>query len=510
VTGRFSLGLAASLAAMALSVAPAAADPNNNNSQKLRAAVTLGGVREHQAALQEIADANNGTRYAGSPGHVASAQYVQDRMTAAGYDVSTQPFSYQFNGDQTPAVLDRISPAPRSFVNRVDFRSMVNSVDGDVTGPLVAVDLVVPSPGDNGNTSGCEAADFAGFPAGGIALMQRGTCTFQVKLNNAAAAGAVAGIVFNEGNSPARSDLNFGNAGTPSPPIPGVTTTFATGDLLRLQTLNGPTGSTVRVKVDRIIATLPTENVIAETRGGDPGNVVVVGAHLDSVETGPGINDDGSGTAVDLEIAEQMAKVKPRNKVRFIWFSAEEAGLLGSFAYVASLSEAQRDQIAAMLDFDMLGSPNFARFVYDGDGSELGFSGPEGSGAIEGILKGYFDGQGLFSEPVAFDGRSDYVAFTNVGIPAGGVFTGAEVHKTPAQQAIYGGTVSTGLAGQFDPCYHLACDTFANFSPIVLDQMADAAAHAVITLAQSTNAVNGVRGKGNFNTARQIDEAAAK
>src|ERR1051325_3564725 len=109
-----------------------------------------------------------------------------------------------------------------------------------------------------------------------------------------------------------------------------------------------------------------------------------------------------------------------------------------------------------MLDFDMLGSPNFARFVYDGDGSELGFSGPEGSGAIEGILKGYFDGQGLFSEPVAFDGRSDYGAFTDVGIPAGGVFTGAEVHKTPAQQAIYGGTVSTGLAGQFDPCYHLA------------------------------------------------------
>src|ERR1044071_8530531 len=116
-----------------------------------------------------------------------------------------------------------------------------------------------------------------------------------------------------------------------------------------------------------------------------------------------------------------MAKVKPRNKVRFIWFSAEEAGLAGSFAYVASLSEAQRDQIAAMLDFDMLGSPNFARFVYDGGGAELGFSRPEGAGAIEGIFKGYFDGQALFSEPVAFDGRSDYVAFTDVGIPAGGV-----------------------------------------------------------------------------------------
>jgi Zn-dependent M28 family amino/carboxypeptidase len=498
------------LLGLAVSASPAAADPDNNNSQKLRAAVTVSGVREHQANLQAIADANNGTRYAGSPGHVASVQYVADRMNAAGYDVSTQPFTYQFNGDETPAVLNRLSPAPKSFVNRVDFRSMSGSRDGDVTAPLVAVDLVVPSPGDNGNTSGCEAADFAGFPAGAVALMQRGTCTFQIKLNNAAAAGAVAGIVFNEGNSPDRSNLNFGNAGTPAPPIPGVTTTFAAGNELRGATLNGPTGSTVRVKVDRIVATLPTENVIAETPGGRADNVIVVGAHLDSVETGPGINDDGSGTAVDLEIAEQMAKVKPRNKVRFIWFSAEEAGLLGSFAYVDSLSEAQRDQIGAMLDFDMLGSPNFARFVYDGDGSELGFAGPEGSGAIEGILKGFFDGQGLFSEPVAFDGRSDYVAFTDVGIPAGGIFTGAEVHKTPAQQAIYGGTVSAGLEGQFDPCYHLACDTFANFSPVVLDQMADAAAHAVITLAQSTNVVNGKRGKGNFNSARQIDAAAAK
>jgi Zn-dependent M28 family amino/carboxypeptidase len=158
----------------------------------------------------------------------------------------------------------------------------------------------------------------------------------------------------------------------------------------------------------------------------------------------------------------------------------------------------------------MIASPNFARFVYDGDGSELGPTGPAGSGAIEGILKGYFNAQGLYSEPTAFDGRSDYVAFTNVGIPAGGVFTGAEVHKTAAQQAIYGGTVSAGLAGQFDPCYHLACDTFANFSPIVLDQMADAAAHAVITLAQSTAVVNGKRGKGNMSSAIKIDEGAAK
>ena len=76
--------------------------------------------------------------------------------------------------------------------------------------------------------------------------------------------------------------------------------------------------------------TYTTSNVIAETTGGDPENVIVVGAHLDSVGVGAGVNDNGSGSATILEIAEQMKKVKARNTVRFIWFGAEESGLLGS------------------------------------------------------------------------------------------------------------------------------------------------------------------------------------
>jgi Zn-dependent M28 family amino/carboxypeptidase len=193
-----------------------------------------------------------------------------------------------------------------------------------------------------------------------------------------------------------------------------------------------------------------------------------------------------------------MTKVSPRNKVRFMWFGAEESGLLGSEAYVAGLSAQERAQIAAMLNFDMIGSPNFVRFVYDGDLSDsapLPDGAPPGSGAIETLFLDYFASQGLATEPTAFDGRSDYGPFIEAGIPAGGLFTGAEGIKTAEQAATYGGEAGE----QYDPCYHLSCDDMNNLSLPAIDQMSDAAAHATISLAQSTQAINGQRGKGNFN-----------
>ena len=151
-----------------------------------------------------------------------------------------------------------------------------------------------------------------------------------------------------------------------------------------------------------------------------------------------------------------------------------------------------------MLNFDMVGSPNFVRFVYDGDLSDSPpppSGAPEGSAQIEELFLDYFADQGLATLPTAFDGRSDYGPFIEVGIPAGGLFTGAEGIKTAEQAAIFGGTAGE----QYDPCYHLSCDTTDNLSLTALDQMSDAAAHATISLAQSTQAINGQRGKGNFN-----------
>jgi Zn-dependent M28 family amino/carboxypeptidase len=237
------------------------------------------------------------------------------------------------------------------------------------------------------------------------------------------------------------------------------------------------------------LRTTDTWNVIAETDGGRTDRVVLLGAHLDSVAEGPGINDNGSGSAVVLEIAEQIAAlgVEPRNQSRFAFWGGEEAGLFGSQYYVDTLPKTELKNISVNLNFDMLGSPNFVRFVYDGDGSATGTRGPSGSGNVEQVFLDYFASQGLPVEPTEFDGRSDYGAFIGVGIPAGGLFSGAEGIKTADQAAIYGGTVGD----QYDPCYHLSCDTYANNSNVVLDQFADAAAHATMAFAMTTSAVNG-------------------
>jgi len=470
-----------------LTMAPAAYADDTTETQGLRKAVTLAGVRDHQAALDAIGAANGGNRVAGSSGYIASANYVESKLTAAGYTVTRFPFQFTFNADATPAVFQQTAPTPTTYVDGVEFSSMTFSGNGDVTTSVAAVDLTIPpSATPNTSTSGCESADFVGFPAGAIALIQRGTCTFRTKANNAQAAGASAVIVFNEGQT-GRTGPVAGTLGEPTMTLPVIGTTHAIGADLANGVLAGDTGSTARVRVDRVNEERTTENVIAETPGGDPNNVIVVGAHLDSVSRGPGINDNGSGSAGILEIAEQFAArgIEPRNKIRFAWWGAEELGLIGSTRYVASLTQAEKDQIALNLNFDMIGSPNFVRFVYDGDNSAFpvgpgAADGPQGSGEIERVFHDYFGSVRLASSETPFSGRSDYGPFITAGIPAGGLFTGAEGVKTVAEAAIYGGT-----AGQaYDPCYHLACDTYANNSNTGLDQMSDAAAHAILYFAK--------------------------
>jgi Zn-dependent M28 family amino/carboxypeptidase len=213
------------------------------------------------------------------------------------------------------------------------------------------------------------------------------------------------------------------------------------------------------------------------------------------VLAGPGINDNGSGSAALLEVALQLANVKPRNTVRFAWWGAEESGLVGSTNYVNGLSQAQKDDIALYLNFDMVGSPNYVLMVYDADQSTFpppaGVPIPPGSAAIEDIFESYYTKVGEPYDDTQFSGRSDYQAFIVNGIPAGGLFTGAEVPKTAAQQAIWGGTTGE----QFDPCYHEACDTLANNSDDALNVNSDAMAFAVLTFAYSTERVNGVPGQ---------------
>ncbi|MGH8885746.1 MAG: M20/M25/M40 family metallo-hydrolase [Egibacteraceae bacterium] len=453
------------------------------DSAALRKAVTVDGIREHLTALQKIADANGGSRASGFPGYDKSADYVRSRLKAAGYRVKLQPFSFSSFTELAPAQLRRVSPSAKTFAGGTDLTTMQYSGSGDVTKPIQAVDLVLPPTAQPSSTSGCEASDFSGFTKGNVALIQRGTCTFAQKAANAQKAGAAAALIFNEGQ-PDRQDAVGGSLDEREVNIPVLSVSFAAG-----QELASTSGATVHVVTSTKTDKRKTVNVLAETRAGRADRTVVVGAHLDSAPAGPGINDNGSGTAVVLEIAEQIARrrIKPANRIRFAFWGAEESGLLGSKHYVSKLSKRDVKRIAVNLNFDMLGSPNFVRFVYDGDGSTTPPAGPNGSGQVEQVFLDYFAQQGLAIEPTGFSGRSDYRPFIEAGIPAGGLFSGGEGIKTEAQAAVYGGRA--GVA--YDACYHQACDTSDNISETALDQLGDAAAHAVLTFAKTKLAKDG-------------------
>ncbi len=480
--------LTLALPAAATSAPPGCKNRTNTTYQTLLECVTLEGVRAHQAAFQAIADANDDpfypdTRAAGTEGYAGSVEYVAGLLEDAGYDVTLDEFQFTFN---FPVILEQLAPITATYPSG----AYTGSGFGNVTANVTPVDVVLAPPRDP-VTSGCEAADFAGFTPGNIALIQRGTCTFGVKAVNAQAAGASAVIIFNQGNTPAREPLIVGTllplpVGAPPVTIPVVGASFAQGEAL------AQAGSRAHIQVDAP-ETRTDVNVIAELEGKNDDNVVMAGAHLDSVTEGPGINDNGSGSAALLETALMIAKVKPENTIRFGWWGAEEEGLIGSTAYVEGLSQDERDQIALYMNYDMVGSPNYFLGVYDADESSFAAPVPipDGSIAIEDVYESYYTLVGEPYDDSEFSGRSDYQAFIEADIPSGGLFTGAEVVKTAEQAAIWGGTVGA----QFDPCYHLACDTFANNSDHALTVNSDLIAFAQLTFAFSTESVNGVAGK---------------
>ena len=252
----------------------------------------------------------------------------------------------------------------------------------------------------------------------------------------------------------------------------------------------------MRLKTDTFRGIATSYNLFAESVDGDPNNVIMVGAHLDSVNAGPGIQDNGSGSAAILEVAEQMAKVKPWNKVRFALWGAEESGLVGSTYYLSNLSADERAKIALYLNFDMIGSPNHVFFVYDGDDSDAvgAGPGPVGSDMIEKVFESFYNLRSVPFKGTDFSGRSDYGPFMAAGIPSGGLFTGAEGIKTLEEAAIWGGTAGD----QYDPCYHQACDTFDNINLYALDINSDAVAYATLHYAMTTTEINGTSRQRKF------------
>lgn len=477
----------AGIGALSASTATAAPPPAgcgtrvNNTTALLLECVTLDGVREHQAALQAIADAHGGTRVSGSAGYDASVDYVAGRLRAAGWRVTTQPFQFQTFVSVTPSVLQQVAP----FATMLPHAIMSYSGSGDVTAPVKT-----PS----GDARGCTASDWAGFIPGTIALVSRGAppgfpeaCTFALKARNALAAGAVGVVIYN--NAPGPLNGTLGADFTENIGVVGI------DQSLGFQLASTP-GLVLRLKTDTLRGTATTANVLAELPGKNSGNVVMAGAHLDSVNAGPGINDNGSGSAALLEVAENLGKVKPQNTIRIAWWAAEESNLVGSTYYVNNLPVAELQRIALYLNFDMVGSPNHVFFVYDGDDSdkEGAGPGPAGSAQIEKTFEAFYASRGIPFKGTDFSGRSDYGPFIASGVPSGGLFTGAEGVKTAAEAATWGGTA--GVA--YDSCYHQACDTYANVNLTALDVNSDAIADAVLRYGMSTALINGTKSKGNF------------
>jgi Zn-dependent M28 family amino/carboxypeptidase len=437
----------------------------------LPGAVTSAALRGHLDALDAIAQANGNNRALGGAGYDASVAYVRERLIAAEHEVVEETFDVNVFTQTGPASL--AWQGQQTWAEGEDFSVALYSAPGMITTIGRAVDVQL-GPG-NGSTSGCEPADFDGFVAGSIALLQRGTCTTASKVVNAQAAGAVGVVIFNQGNSPDRTGPWLSTLGALTDvTVPVLLTRYDVGAAMA----QAPSGSvTIAMVVDATVESRPTTNLVVEVGEGD--EVIMLGAHLDSVPAGPGINDNGTGSASLLEIATLVRGCPTRRRIRFAWWAAEEVGLVGSTHYVESLDAMARAEIVAYMNFDMLGSPNFVRFRYDGDGSAFGTAGPMGSAELEQVFADFFDGLGLTTEETSFDGRSDYGPFVAAGIAAGGLFTGAEGIKSAEQADANGG--APGLA--YDACYHADCDGADNVDDGIHEAMSRAIAHALAVYA---------------------------
>jgi Zn-dependent M28 family amino/carboxypeptidase len=372
--------------------------------------ISAAGLREHLRALQDIANANAGDRAAGTPGDEASVAYVADRLREAGWRVRVKPVSFPYFDERTPPRLD-------GFREGEDFRALRYSGSGTVEGPVRRLGR------------GCGRGEFSGLAEGEVAVVARGECYFREKARNAESAGAAAVLIVDgESDEPPSATLGIR--------IPVLAAGAAAGRKL---------GARVELEVDAVSERRRTNNVIAETAGGAGKRVVMAGGHLDSVPAGPGINDNGSGVAALLEVADALGGRAPGARVRLAFWGAEELGLIGSRRYVGGLAPAERERIVAYLNLDMVGSPHPARGVYSDADPEL-----------ERLLRRLV---GPRAEEENAGGNSDHAPFQRAGIPVGGLFTGA--------------------GRPHDPCYHRACDDIDNIDTPILVEMTRAAGDAV-------------------------------
>jgi hypothetical protein len=513
--GSAAVGQLAPTSASAITSAECDAQVNDTPS-KLVPCIQTDDLWNHMKAFQAIADANPGpdghpSRNSGEPGYKASADYVARLMTEAGYDVTIQTYKFFYFAFTGLPVFREISPTSRDYVVSDDWNPGQST--GSTTADLQpAGGIVIPPTPTASSSSGCTAGDFSGFVPGRVALIQRGSCNFGVKVLNAQAAGASGVIIFNEGN-PGRTGVLSGSlvdaAGNRIvPTIPVAFTSFDIGnDLLNQYQQAVRAGTALPVMNINIQAVVNPNaddyNVIAESKGGNKNHVLVIDAHLDAIY-GAGMLDNASGSATILDIAQQMKNVNPLNKLRFIWFGGEELGLLGSSYYINNLSKTELSHIGYDLDADVTATPNYVVGVLDPAGPDL-FGRTVTATFPKRVYKpstvsrdqliAYFDSVGLNHELFSPVG-TDAFSFNTVGIPASGLLTGQDCCKSQDEVDLFGGYTGNfeGNIPSFDGgCVDNPfrwCDNLGNNDPAVLTFMSKAFADTTVRMAFDTNVMS--------------------
>jgi Peptidase family M28/PA domain len=352
----------------------------------------------------------------GTPGYDQAVDYVAGVLRRAGWRVRVQDVPVTIWRESSPGSLAVGDSGPLREIK--DFRVPSYSSAGEADGTLRVVD------------DGCQRSDFDALAPGEVAFTGSGNCFLFRKTANAKAAGASA-MVVQTGRAP--RGVPSATLAVPRMGLPVV---------LMSPRVAARDGDQIQLSVDTTSERGTTKNVIAEI-GPAKGPVVMAGAHLDSVPGGPGVNDNGSGVAALLEVARALGP-RPPGRVRLGFWGGEEEGLLGSRSYVRDLSEAERKEISAYLNFDMLGSPNAVPAVYSDGNAELGR-------LLRRVTPG--DERGTLT-----GNRSDHAEFESQGIPVNGLYTGAS---------------EPGPGGRpRDPCYHLPCDTLDNVDVDLVLRMA--------------------------------------
>ncbi|KAI0164666.1 aminopeptidase Y [Xylariaceae sp. FL1272] len=459
---RSDIALKAAIAALVTSAQATSKHLRKLESKALQKTIDIDNLMAKAQALQDIAYATPGrNRDYKTIGHNHTVDWiVKELKDATGdyYDIEVAPTEFIVPRDPAPFVYGGVTyeGKPMSKTEGGPF--------GEVDAPVVVVANL-----------GCDAADYPAELEGAIALIARGTCTFELKSQLAGSAGAVGALIYNpEGNY----NVVAGTLGVGEGTVPTIGIHYDNATTIKAHLVTNPDDTGALSVVTYVQYSM---NVIATSKGGDQNNIYVLGAHADSVEAGPGINDDGSGTIALLEIASQLSRFEVKNAVRFAWWTGEEYGKLGSFYYTDHLTPVENARIRLYNNFDMVASPNYVLGIYDGDGSAFNLSGPTGSAEAERLFEDYFTAEGLPFTASEFSGRSDYAGFIDAGIPSGGLFSGADGNKTAEEAALFGG--QAGII--YDPNYHTALDTVDNLNPTCFMQMTKAIAHSVAVYGRS-------------------------